>query len=291
MRFIATVSAAVLLVGCAAKSTSTLNPKASTFEAHTEPVCLVPQLIEKRLIAETLGPISGKKNFYGSRVEVFKAMANEARRVGAHAIIGLEGRHEVSMWAWARPAGRRDGGAACGSGQLRLCDSRGKAVLMNPDELRRLDHLEAELAAIREDSRLYRQHLHETSLEGFKSTIALAQPAVRAAGAINGAAAAALLALLAHLVTDNGSRELVQAIADCLRWFLGGGCPGGSHLRTRVRRAMGVQPTRFFKWCPNNDRTSRRSSDRRYRRGRGVRSRRLACGCGIPSVGYPLKPN
>jgi uncharacterized protein YbjQ (UPF0145 family) len=49
--------------------------------------------------------VEGSKEFYGSVSEILPAMADEARRMGADAIVNLTTGQRIGLFAWARPVG------------------------------------------------------------------------------------------------------------------------------------------------------------------------------------------
>jgi len=98
---------ALLLSGCAAKSS--MKPVAQNqelFPRHSEPVCFLKSPLPTEITYTKIGEIRGSKKTYGSLTEVLPLMAEEARSVGADAIINLETGHKIGAFAWARPVGK-----------------------------------------------------------------------------------------------------------------------------------------------------------------------------------------
>jgi hypothetical protein len=74
-----------------------------------------------------------------------------------------------------------------------------------------------------EESKQYREHLHQSSLETFRSVITAGQGALKAGLLINGCGAAALLAFLGHLVTaGRGVASLIPPVANGLAFMTSG---------------------------------------------------------------------
>ena len=99
-------SVVVALTGCAAKSTTKLVSKSQEpFARHHEPVCMIRSPLPSNIGYTVVGEVRGGKKTYGSVNEVLPVMADEAREIGADAIINLQTSHQIGPWAWARPVG------------------------------------------------------------------------------------------------------------------------------------------------------------------------------------------
>jgi len=97
---------ALVLAGCAAKSTTKLVSKTQeSFPRHREPVCMLRSPLPSNIGYTAIGEVRGGKQTYGSINEVLPVMADEAREIGADAIINLQTSHKMGAWAWARPTG------------------------------------------------------------------------------------------------------------------------------------------------------------------------------------------
>jgi uncharacterized protein YbjQ (UPF0145 family) len=59
----------------------------------------LPENIEYRI----LGSIKASNRSYGTMSEVLAVMAEDARKIGADAVVNVNTRFRVGAWAWARP--------------------------------------------------------------------------------------------------------------------------------------------------------------------------------------------
>jgi hypothetical protein len=106
MILVSGVVLALLLGGCAARShTKLAGGGIAPSNPHGEPVCLVRAPLPSSIEYTVIGEVKGGKRFYGSFSEVLAVMADEARRVGADAVIALKTETDVNAIAWARPVG------------------------------------------------------------------------------------------------------------------------------------------------------------------------------------------
>ena len=69
-------------------------------QAHSNPVCMLEVPLPAELKYKEIGRINGSKKTYGTPEEVLLAMADEARRIGVEAIIGLEARQRRGLAPW-----------------------------------------------------------------------------------------------------------------------------------------------------------------------------------------------
>ena len=54
---------------------------------------------------EVVGTLDSTKQFYGGTGSIVLAMADEARRIGADAVVNLRTGQKIGFFAWARPYG------------------------------------------------------------------------------------------------------------------------------------------------------------------------------------------
>lgn len=75
-------------------------------KSHSNPVCLFDGPLPEDLKYREIGRIVANKMTYGTPDEVLLAMADEGRRIGVEAIIGLEARqrHGIMPWRASVPA-------------------------------------------------------------------------------------------------------------------------------------------------------------------------------------------
>lgn len=100
----------LLLVGCSGVRTKTeLNRNApSSFQSHTERVCLLAGFLPSEYKFVDIGRIKATKGTYGSVDEITIAIAKEARRLGADAVVGLQANQKFKgplPWRVTSPTG------------------------------------------------------------------------------------------------------------------------------------------------------------------------------------------
>jgi hypothetical protein len=100
---------AIALTGCAANSSTKLVRGQNKLQPHADPVCLLKSPLPGGISHTVIGEVRGGKKTYGSMQEVLSVMGNEARSIGADAIINVKTRHDVNAWAWARPVANGNG--------------------------------------------------------------------------------------------------------------------------------------------------------------------------------------
>lgn len=101
---------AIAMTGCAVTTSSTkLVRGQERFTPHAEPVCLLRSPLPAGIQHTLVGDVRGGKRTYGSMEEVLSIMGDEARKVGADAIVNLKTRRDANAWSWARPIGNGDG--------------------------------------------------------------------------------------------------------------------------------------------------------------------------------------
>ncbi|MDR0251509.1 MAG: hypothetical protein LBI35_09450 [Burkholderiales bacterium] len=98
---LATIAACAVLAGCAARASTKLSSEMA--EAHTWPVCILRAPLPENIEKTILGFIKASNRSYGSMNEVLFMMAEDARKIGADAVINVRARHQVGALAWARP--------------------------------------------------------------------------------------------------------------------------------------------------------------------------------------------
>jgi|SRR5882672_5421155 len=69
-------------------------------KSHSDPVCLFDGPLPADLKYREIGRINANKMTYGAPDEVLLAMADEGRRIGVEAIIGLEARQRRGIMPW-----------------------------------------------------------------------------------------------------------------------------------------------------------------------------------------------
>jgi hypothetical protein len=95
----------IILTGCASRAVTKLADKSRPIPAHHEPVCLIRAPLSSDIKYTVIGELDGSKRTYGSVSEIIPVMADEARSVGADAIINLKTGQSFSPLAWSRPVG------------------------------------------------------------------------------------------------------------------------------------------------------------------------------------------
>lgn len=101
--------AVTLLGGCAARSTTKMARGEVRQAAHSSPVCMLKSPLPTNISYKVIGDVRGGKRWYGSMNEVLPVMADEARGIGADAIINLKTGFDMNAWAWARPVANGTG--------------------------------------------------------------------------------------------------------------------------------------------------------------------------------------
>jgi len=96
---------AFALAGCAAKSTGVVTDVSQPVIRHSDPVCFLRSPMPSEIKFTVVGNIEGSKDTYGSVNEVLPLMAEEARKMGADAVINFWSGQRIGLWAWARPMG------------------------------------------------------------------------------------------------------------------------------------------------------------------------------------------
>ena len=94
----------IALAGCARTGTN-LGYAETQAPSHAEPVCLLKSPLPSAIMHKVLGRVESSKQFYGGTEEIIVNMANEARRIGADAVVSMTAGQKMGMFAWARPVG------------------------------------------------------------------------------------------------------------------------------------------------------------------------------------------
>lgn len=101
---IAIAALAIALTGCAAVRESDLREhRPTSMKAHSGPVCMMKSPMPQHVEHEPLGLIESYSRFYGPMDPILDALAEEARSIGANAVVRLNPRHKMGLIAWARP--------------------------------------------------------------------------------------------------------------------------------------------------------------------------------------------
>ena len=101
--FVAATS--IMILGCAPSATTIPSDKGQTAEAHNQPVCLLKTGLPANISYTVLGNIQGGSEGYDRVGEIIPLMAQEARKLGADAVINMETGRKVGLFAWSRPYG------------------------------------------------------------------------------------------------------------------------------------------------------------------------------------------
>ena len=107
--FVLGVLTVAALAGCAGGvKTKTELAKGTTLRSRTGPVCLLAGDLPDGVTATTIGRVKATKGSYGSVDNLMLPMANEARRVGADAIIKMQADQRFKgplPWRYNAPTG------------------------------------------------------------------------------------------------------------------------------------------------------------------------------------------
>lgn len=96
------VTLGLLLCGCT-RSYGVARADAPPVVAHAEPVCLLKSPMPSAIKHKLIGEVSSSKQFYGGTEAMVVRVANEARKLGADAIVSFQAGHSIGAFAWARP--------------------------------------------------------------------------------------------------------------------------------------------------------------------------------------------
>ena len=99
---------AAALAGCAGVKTKTELVPGAQLGSRTGPVCLLAGSLPPEVAAERIGRIKATKGTYGERENLMLPIANEARRVGADAVVELQASERFKgplPWRVAAPTG------------------------------------------------------------------------------------------------------------------------------------------------------------------------------------------
>jgi uncharacterized protein YbjQ (UPF0145 family) len=102
-RILLSVLVMTALYGCA---TSSSTPVAmAPVGVHGGNICMTRTSLPQTVAFTVVGQVEGSKEFYGSVNEILPLMADEARKMGADAVMNLDTHQRIGLWAWARPVG------------------------------------------------------------------------------------------------------------------------------------------------------------------------------------------
>lgn len=99
------------LAGCASgvkTKTELVGGRGTAVTARTGPVCMLAGDLPEGVRATTIGRVKATKGTYGSTDNLMKPMADEARRVGADAIVDLQANQRFKgplPWRYNAPTG------------------------------------------------------------------------------------------------------------------------------------------------------------------------------------------
>lgn len=99
------VTLAVVIAGCAARTGTNTGFAEMQAPPHAEPVCMLHSPLPSSIKHKVLGRVESSKQFYGGTSEIVTNMANEARRIGADAVVSMQAGQKMGFFAWARPVG------------------------------------------------------------------------------------------------------------------------------------------------------------------------------------------
>lgn len=101
---IAIAALALAMTGCAAVREADIRDRnPANIKPHSGPVCLLKSPMPQHVTHENLGLVESYSRFYGSMDPILDALAEEARSIGANAVVRLNPRHKFGLVAWARP--------------------------------------------------------------------------------------------------------------------------------------------------------------------------------------------
>jgi hypothetical protein len=96
--------ALLLAAGCATTSSSNVISSASPVEAWAGPVFVTQQPLPAGVEHTVIGSVSADANAgYESVTTLYPALAAEARKIGANAVISAKGARKVTALSWSAP--------------------------------------------------------------------------------------------------------------------------------------------------------------------------------------------
>ncbi len=102
---LAVALAAIMLNGCATSRGTPVTTSQNEVASSVDRVCMLHSALPANVQLTVLGQVEGSKEFYGSVTEILPLMADEARKMGADAVINLDTHQRMGLFAWARPVG------------------------------------------------------------------------------------------------------------------------------------------------------------------------------------------
>jgi len=97
----AALVAAIALASCATGTGTRTTAPQGQATASGDPVCMLRSALPANIQLTVLGQVEGSKEFYGSVNEILPLMADEARKMGADAVINLDTHQRIGLFAWA----------------------------------------------------------------------------------------------------------------------------------------------------------------------------------------------
>jgi uncharacterized protein YbjQ (UPF0145 family) len=108
----------ILLSGCAGRAVNNAVDRGTAMAPHVEPVCMLKSPLPSSIRYSIVGEINSSQQFYGSSEPLIPLMADEARKMGADAVVNLKLGHKMGMLAWSRPYGLGTGVKLANPGDL-----------------------------------------------------------------------------------------------------------------------------------------------------------------------------
>jgi hypothetical protein len=99
------IIAVIALAGCATSRGVQVTAPEARAPGSADPVCMLHTALPANIQLTVLGQVEASKEFYGSVNEILPLMADEARKMGADAVINLDTHQRIGFFAWARPVG------------------------------------------------------------------------------------------------------------------------------------------------------------------------------------------
>ncbi|MCL2872219.1 MAG: hypothetical protein FWF41_04470 [Betaproteobacteria bacterium] len=104
LAFAAVVAVVLTIAGCGTRA-STRHATDQREPPHNDMVCILRGTLPDTVPVKVLGYIKGSKRSPGKTEEVFTRMADEARKMGATAIVDAKGNQHFNIWVVVRPVG------------------------------------------------------------------------------------------------------------------------------------------------------------------------------------------
>ena len=102
-RLVAAAAAALLVAGCATSTSSNVTAPA-TAAKWEGPVFVSQDPLPPGIKHTVIGTVQADtKGGYSGVATLYPALAAEARKIGANAVVSAAGGRRVTMWSWAAP--------------------------------------------------------------------------------------------------------------------------------------------------------------------------------------------